>query len=142
MTFSIADYVEIQHALVESSRQERAIDDKRLGRIAVQGEVLVTIVRPGGELGLSFSAIARDISINGIGLVQHRPPQRASRLIVQLPRTRSNPLRLLCNIAYARELAEGVYAVGAIFLGEATPAMEPSDEAAAEVARLRRAVID
>jgi hypothetical protein len=34
----------------------------------------------------SFTAIARDLSINGIGLLKRGRPPRNARMIVQLPR--------------------------------------------------------
>jgi hypothetical protein len=62
-------------------------------------------------------------------------------MIVQLPRPSQAPLRILCDIAFARELASDVFAVGATFVQPAAPSPGPIDDSP-EIQRLRRAVID
>jgi hypothetical protein len=140
--FSVTDYADVHNGLAREAFADATLDEKRLGpRITVECEVLVTIVRASGELGPSFTAIARDLSINGIGLLQRRRPPRNARMIVQLPRLNLTPLRLLCDIAFVRELASEVFAIGATFVQEATFSPTPTEDSS-EIERVRRAVID
>ena len=143
MKFSVTDYADVHNGLAREAFADATMDEKRLGpRITVECEVLVTIVRASGELGASFTAIARDLSINGIGLLQRGRPPRNARMIVQLPRPNGTPIRVLCDIAFVRELAVDVFAVGATFLRDAALATTPPIGDAPEIERLRRAVID
>src|SRR4051794_13349259 len=92
LKLSSTDYVDVYGALLAATRAARVAEDNRRGtRIAVECEVLVVLVRDGVP-GEAFTALARDVSYNGIGLLtRHRPPRQA-RLIAQLPRDPQPPL--------------------------------------------------
>ena len=120
--------------------------DKRGGvRMRVEQEVLVAPVAPDGSTQKAFSALTRDISHAGLGLFQrHRVPQN-STLIVRLPRANLQPLGILCKAIHVRELAEGVYAVGAEFVKETTfaaPGAGRAEADPAEIDRVRKAMME
>jgi hypothetical protein len=136
-----SDFVDVYDALAAAAaRANHVADEHRAGtRMPVDGEVLVAVVR-GGIVTESFTALARDLSYNGIGLLQRRRPPRGAQLIVQLPRRDQPPTCMLCNVAHVRQLADDLYAVGATFAGVTTLDQPPTDPA--EVERLRRAMME
>ena len=142
MKLTRTDFVEVCDALAA----QHAAGDARLGsekrggaRMAVEHEVLVSTVAPDGTAGESFTALTRDVSYAGVGLLQRHRVPRNSLLIVRLPRKDLEPLVMLCKAIHVREMAEGIYAIGAEFVRETTLGTPGAD--AAEVDRVRKAMM-
>ena len=66
----------------------------------------------------SYTALARDISLGGIGLVQSVAAEQWSRLLVRLPRSGKPPMMMVCMVAHCSKLADGLYGIGAEFVLE------------------------
>lgn len=122
MRLTRSDFVEICGAL---SRQQAAGDARRgsdqrgAARMAVERGVTVTVLGPDGKPGEPFTAVTRDISYAGLGLLSRQSLRHNTLLVVRLPRKDKEPLAMLCRAVHVRELAEGVYAIGAEFVKEA-----------------------
>lgn len=142
MKLTRSEFVEIYEALArQRSAGDARAEEKRGGtRMTVEDEVLVATANPDGSAGESFTALTRDISFAGVGLLQRTKIAQNSPLIVRLPRKDKPPLVMLCKAIHVRELADGVYAVGAEFVKETTLAA-PSPADAAEVDRVRKAMM-
>ena len=63
----------------------------------------------------SFSAITRDISITGIGLLQSVALSINQNVIIALPRPTSTPLFVVSTVVVCKPLADGLVAVGLEF---------------------------
>ncbi len=85
----------------------------------VQGSVVIAPLGKDGAVGKSFTAITRDISFVGVGLLQSKPLDEHQQIVVRLPRGVKPPLFMLCVVMHARPLADGLYVIGAEFLSVA-----------------------
>ena len=147
MKLSRSDFVEVCQALAQQKAENdaRAVaagaDEKRGGtRMTVEDRVIVATLHLDGTPAESFTALTRDISFAGIGLLQRKKLAQNTQIIVQLPRKDKEPLTILCKAVHVRELADGVYVVGAEFMKEMS-LNKPSPADAAEVDRLRKAMM-
>jgi hypothetical protein len=143
MKLTRSEFVEVCDALARqrAANEGRGEEDKRGGaRMTVENQVFVATVNPDGAPGESFTALTRDISFAGVGLVQHKQVARNSLLIVRLPRKGKKPLVMLCKAIHVRELADGVFTIGAEFVRETT-IDAPSPAHAAEIDRVKKAMM-
>jgi hypothetical protein len=115
--------------------------EKRVGaRMACEYEVLVATLNPDGTPGEAFTALTRDISFAGVALLQRMKIPQNSPIVVRLPRKDKEPLVMLCRAIHVRELADGVYAIGAEFVKE-TKIDVTTAANAAEIDRVRKAMM-
>jgi hypothetical protein len=103
--------------VVEAIRKQEAAgngnDKRRFARITVVTKV--EVLNPGN--GGLYTALTRDISIEGIGLIQSVPMTRGQQITVSLPRSaKHGPLAAQCTVMHVRELADGVWGIGALFV--------------------------
>lgn len=124
------------HGLCGGSEKRRAT------RMQVQAKVLVGRVVD-GKLVQSFSSLTKDISLHGVGLIQGLVVDPGQELILNLPRTKGLPVYVRARICHCRDLAEGLFSVGAEFVAtvskELADALEQSGEA--ELLRIRRSIL-
>src|SRR3954465_14292508 len=59
--------------------------------------------------GKTYSALTRDLSMEGLGLMQSIPMARGEQIAVSLPRGKLGSLVAQCTVMHARELAEGIW---------------------------------
>lgn len=146
MKLTRLEFVEVCDALTQQRaadhRRGSTGDDKRGGtRMAVEHEVLVATVNPDGSTGEAFTALTRDISFAGVGLFQRTKVPQNSLLVLRLPRKDMQPLVMLCKAIHVRELADGVYTIGAEFVKETSiDALSPAQSA--EVDRVRKIMME
>lgn len=108
------DYAEILAALKAAS-ETKGQERRGAARMDVQAQVFVQPLRE-GKMEKPFTCLTRDLSFKGIGLLQCRRSAQGSLFMVRLPRIESNPpLEMICTVMYCRELAEGLFNVGAEF---------------------------
>ncbi len=142
------DYAEIVAALRQAG-EAKGQERRRSARMEVQAPVQVFPYHD-GQLDAAFTSLTRDISFKGIGLLQGRPLARDSQFVIHLPRDGVEaPLKLLCSVMYCRELADGLFNVGASFQSIYKPgspaashppavAIPPSTE---EMDRIRQSIL-
>ena len=114
---------EVVNALQASAAAANNAEKRRAARMEVQGNVLVVPLGKDGAVGKSFTAITRDISFVGVGLMQSKALEQGQQIIVRLPRGTRAALIMLCVVMYTRPLADGLYVVGAEFI-RSTPGKE------------------
>lgn len=66
--------------------------------------------------GRTYSALTRDLSMEGMGLMQAVPMARGEQIAVSLPRGKHGSLVAQCTVMHARELADGIWGIGALFV--------------------------
>ena len=96
------------------------LEQRRFTRMEAQAKIAVAAIAD-GKTASCYTALTRDISFCGIGLIQSVPPKSGNKLLVRLPRHEKSPLMIVCDIAHCANLADGLYEVGAQFVLEADP---------------------
>ena len=114
---------EVVNALQAWAAAGNNSEKRRAARMEVQGSVTVVPLAKDGTLGKSFTAVTRDISFVGVGLMQSKVLEQGQQIIVRLPRGTRPALIMLCVVMYTRPLADGLYVVGAEFI-RSTPGKE------------------
>ena len=110
---------EVVNALQSAAAAAHNAEKRRAARMEVQGNVLVVPLGKDGTLGKSFTAVTRDISFVGVGLMQSKVLEQGQQIVVRLPRGTRPALIILCVVMYVRPLADGLYVIGAEFIRSA-----------------------
>ena len=135
-------------ALRGQSQVVLGMEKRRAARMEIHTTVVI-IPLQGATPGRPFTALTRDVSAVGIGLLQATSCALNEQLLVHLPRARKEPLVMLCNVMHVRMLADGLYLIGAEFVAEGMPpgvaACAPRAKSAitpeAEQARIRSSIL-
>jgi hypothetical protein len=127
MQLSAQDYAEVL-ATLQAFDADRS-DKRRFARMQVRGRIVVTPVT-GGLVGTSYTALTRDMSFQGAGIMQTLPMQLGQTLLLYLPRRNRPVLCILSKAVHVRPLADGLIAVGCEFIAPAEPADSKPPEAA------------
>ena len=124
-------------------------EKRRSARMDIHTTIVVTPLQ-GATPGKPFTALTRDVSAVGIGLLQATSCALNEQLIVHLPRGRKPPLVVLCNVMHVRMLADGLYLIGAEFIAEGAPAAKalppqaqkkPTETPEHEMERIRSSIL-
>ena len=107
---------EVVNALQSSPAGGKGSEKRRAARMEVQGNVVIAPLGKDGSVGKSFTAITRDISFVGIGLLQSRSLEQGQQIVVRLPRGAKPALFMLCYVMHVRPLADGLFVIGAEFI--------------------------
>jgi hypothetical protein len=113
------DYGDILAAL-QSATDTKGHERRTAARMEVQAQVKVMPYRD-GKTDKPFTSLTRDLSFKGIGLLQGRQSARGSQFVIELPRRNGESLAMLCTVMFCRELADGVFNIGASFNGVYDP---------------------
>lgn len=111
---------EVVNALQASPANSRGAEKRRAARMEVQGNIMIAPLATDGTLGKPFTAITRDISFVGVGVLQSKLLAEGQQIVVRLPRGAKPALFMLCVVMHIRLLADGLYVVGAEFLNVAS----------------------
>lgn len=101
-------------------------DKRRFARFEVSAKVEVL----NHTTNRTYTALTRDLSLEGIGLIQSVSMSRGEQISISLPRGKGGPLVTQCTVMHARELADGIWGIGALFVS-AVPQMPAPTQAAA-----------
>jgi hypothetical protein len=118
MQLSAQDYAEIVATL--QAAEADGSDKRRFTRMQVRGRIVVTPITD-GHAGTSYTALTRDISFQGAGIMQTIPVQLGQNVLLYLPRRGRPILCVLSKVVHVRPLADGLVAVGCEFLAPAEP---------------------
>ena len=137
-TARFAKIVETLH--VESS--DAGSERRRATRTAVHAKVAVGTLGPGRQVTLRFTAMTHDLSTSGVGLLQTLPLQPGTALLIELPEGRK-PALLVGVVRHLRAAANGIFAVGVAFTGDAPPDLADrwAHYGRAELDRVRASVL-
>jgi hypothetical protein len=143
------DYGEILAAL-EASTESKGHERRTAARMEVQAQVKI-VPFGDGRPGTPYTCLTRDLSFKGIGLLQGRQSARGSQFILYLPRKEdAAPLALVCSVMFCRELADGLFNIGAAFVapydptsptGIKTRARTATSAAETELDRIRQSIL-
>jgi len=141
---------DVMDALRGQMQTVLGMEKRRAARMEVHTTITIVPLQ-GAHPGRSFTALTRDVSAVGIGLLQATCCELNEQLLVHLPRSRKPPLVMLCNVMHVRMLADGLYLIGAEFVAEgpsadkiAAPqaAKKTAETPDAELARIRSSIVD
>jgi len=124
---------EIVEAIRKLESGNSGKDKRKTARQPVQTKVEVLSLTS----GRTFGALTRDLSIEGIGLLQSVAMTKGERFSVCLPRGKHGPIVAECTVMHIRELADGLWGIGATFLSVTTvnpDANAPDPEEAQRIA--------
>ena len=78
-----------------------------------------------------YTALTRDLSLEGIGLLQSWEMAKGDLFAVSLPRGKGLFVVAQCTVQHVKQLAEGIWGIGAIFIQSGTQGAAPvaGDEA-------------
>jgi len=109
-----SDLSQVLDSLKSPGSAPAGLEQRRVARMEVQAKVVVAPVVDGRLTG-SFTALTRDISFRGMGLLQDLGLNAKQQFVVRLPRGNKLPLLVLCTVMRCIALADGIFAIGAEF---------------------------
>lgn len=110
---------EFAEVMAVMNSHKRGDSEKRAAtRVEVNGPATVWWLDPAGRPLPASSIHIADISLTGVGFLTGRAVAASEMFIVGLTRQGRTPLVLSCRALRTRELAEGVYRVGAAYLAK------------------------
>jgi hypothetical protein len=132
--------------IVENARKSegggRGSDKRRFSRFPVVAKVDVL----NHSLGNTYAALTRDLSLEGMGLLQSVSMAAEEQFSVSLPRGKHGPLVVRCVVKHTREMADGVWGIGATFVSVASQALADAGSnakaIAAEAQRIAAKMLD
>jgi hypothetical protein len=99
--------------------------DKRLfNRMAVEANLSLASLLD-GQVNRVYNALTRDISVNGIGLLQALPLTRGDTFLAAFPLGKEEMV-VKCKATFCRRLAEGIFGIGAEFAAKVDPVAMPN----------------
>ncbi len=108
---------ELWKALLGSIRceQQRRVPEKRKNpRIQLRARICLAPANPERATERSIEVWTRDVSAQGISFTSSRCFKPQEQFLIDLPRRRGAPLRLLATVRQSRKLADRVYYTGLI----------------------------
>ena len=117
MKLSSQHLAEVMDAMRGQMQTVLGMEKRRAARMEIHTTVTIVPLQ-GANPGRPFTALTRDVSAVGIGMLQATCCELNEQLLVHLPRARKSPLLMLCNVMHVRMLADGLYLIGAEFVSE------------------------
>ncbi|HTL30500.1 MAG TPA: PilZ domain-containing protein [Tepidisphaeraceae bacterium] len=93
------------------------MEKRRASRIELQAKVHISIFAD-GKIVRSLSAITRDISFTGIGIMSAIPLECGDTFIIQLPRQSKTPIYVVSRVMFSRPIADSLFTIGGEFTRE------------------------
>ena len=118
MQFTSLQFARAVEGLRKIAADSAANDKRRTTRMIVQAKVEAGVLRD-GRLMARFSAMTRDVSLGGAGLLQSVPMEAGQEMVVELPGVLAT-----FKVAHCRTMAHGIFAVGLELEGEATAGLK------------------
>jgi hypothetical protein len=112
MQISAQHFAEVVESFKAIEASSNASDKRRFSRFAVVAKVSVLA----HGTGRAYAALTRDVSLEGLGLMQSIPMKQGEQFSVALSRIKGGPIIALCTVMHARELAEGIWGIGAHYI--------------------------
>jgi hypothetical protein len=94
-------------------------DKRRFNRMTVEANLSLSSLVD-GKVSRCYNALTRDISVNGLGLLQFSAMARGDSFLACLPLGKDE-LLVKCTTTFCRRLAEGIFGIGAEFAMTADP---------------------
>jgi hypothetical protein len=107
MELTPSQFSEVRQSLASLESEGNAAEKRRFTRIKVQAKVNLT----NQATARTYSAMTRDLSQSGMGVVQSVPAHKGQNILATLPRDEHHWVDVLCQVVDARPLAEGLHCV-------------------------------
>jgi hypothetical protein len=138
MQLAVQHLAEVVETIRKSESTGSAMDKRRFARITVVAKV--EVLNP--STGRTYTALTRDFSLEGIGLIQSIPMTRGQQITTSLPRSaKHGPLAVQCTVMHVRELADGVWGIGALFVAVNEAGKTASADAGKEAERIAASML-
>jgi hypothetical protein len=136
MKLLLQDYALIVEALrVPATGAGGGAEKRGSPRLVVAAKLKLTLLE-NGKPGRTLTALTRDISVTGLGLIQSVRMDAGATFVIALPRSGNKPpMHVMCVVMHVQQLAEGVFGIGAEYVEKVEPEM------VTEMDRLRAAVL-
>ena len=121
MKLQLREFSDVLTVLKGPLTDAAAAEKRKAARINVTYRIEIHLVN-NNVVSRSYTALARDISLTGMGVLQGSLLPQGQELIVVLPRP-SAPLYVCAVAMHTRWLADGVVAVGIEFTRVAEPSL-------------------
>jgi hypothetical protein len=118
MKLPLRDFADVITAMKGPGDKAAGAEKRSAARMTVNAKINLHLI-DNDRVVRSFSALTRDISITGMGVLQSVALSSGQNVVVALPRPQS-PLFVICSVMHCRPLADGVLAVGLEFAELAT----------------------
>ena len=128
MQLAAQHLAEIVETVKKLEAASNGSDKRRLPRFMVIARVEVMHT----QSKRVYTALTRDLSLEGVGLLQTFSMAKGDEFSVSLPRGKGQFVVAQCTVQHAKELCEGIWGIGALFLTSAGPqgaTPVPTDEA-------------
>jgi hypothetical protein len=136
MQLAAQHLAEIVDAIRKAENGGGGSDKRRLKRYPVVATVTVL----SQTSGRTYKALTRDISLEGMGLIQTVPIASEEHLLISLPGPRGVPLVVKGVVRHSRELADGVWGIGILFV--AVDSRETTRQDPTEIKRISAKILD
>jgi len=113
MNLTAQSFAEIV-ACMKTGFSGAGMEKRRASRIDVQTKVHISVFAD-GKIVRSLSALSRDLSFTGVGLMTAIPLERGDTFIIQLPRQGKPPLYLVTKVMFSRAIADSLFTIGGEF---------------------------
>jgi hypothetical protein len=132
MQLPLQTFAEVLEALRGPKIAGAGAEKRQATRFEVQTKVLAARFQ-GNVVQTAYTALTRDISYRGIGLLQSVGMSRGEEFVIRLPRPATRPpLVIVCTVMFAGVLADGLTGIGAQFNTMATDeqvaALDPAQQ--------------
>jgi hypothetical protein len=128
MQLAAQHLAEIVETVKKMEAADKGSEKRRSARFTViaRVEVMQTVSKR------VYTALTRDLSLEGIGLLQSWPMGNGEEFSISLPRGKGAYVVARCKVAHARELADGIWGIGAIFVTSGAQDAAPVEGAEAK----------
>jgi hypothetical protein len=101
-------------------------EKRRTTRMSVSAKIAASLY-DGKTIGRKIIVLARDISMEGVGILSGVELKRNDLFIAHFPRTQTHVSYLICQAIFVGRMADGLYNMGCRFIGEIPANQIPPD---------------
>jgi hypothetical protein len=102
---------------LQGSGHNAGMEKRRASRLDLQAKVHISIFAD-GKIVRSLTAMTRDLSFTGVGLMSAIPLQRGDTFIIHLPRQNKPAIYVVTTVMFCRPVADSLFTVGGEFVRE------------------------
>lgn len=115
MTLTLQDFADVVTALRGPFDSGAAAEKRRATRMTISAKITAHVLEKGHPTR-AYTALARDISLTGIGVLQSINLKDGQEVLLTLVRPNGHPLMVVAKAMHTRALADGLLSVGMEFV--------------------------
>jgi len=121
MELTPTQFAEVRESLTTLASEGRSAEKRRFSRMKVQARIVLA----NQTTGQTYTAMTRDLSQSGMGIVQSVDAHKGHKLLATLPRSETSAVDVVCQVVDARPLADGLTSVHLEFQSVPEPRLIP-----------------